>query len=378
LRGQAEEAARYLVVDDKDEINHRWWLQGVAEGRLYLGDPVGALDLLDQLDDDEEGVDQTQQSWELLTRGMAEAALGRTHEAEEHLLATLTIARRTDYRIVQCFALVSLADLAAAGGRWTDVEEFVDQYFQVDEGGNHLTAGEAWRLRAMCAESKGQLDLAIEWAETAYRLCACDGPPFVFDAGLRRAGAVLERLGAYVPRTSNRLRPTWQAELMHEADAENELMQLAASGARQILLIRRLGGHPQPGRRVGDLVRCASEDDRRWWTLVAGDDRVLTSLLAARVIEFGLSIADLRRMFESSAEKSLEVLFFRLDAARVIEPDAPTPFGGLSPPERAAWLGRVDEHVAALEDFLGRDRALDTERMFRYQPLRVIHSGIDS
>jgi len=371
LRGQAEEARQYLVIDDNDVPNRRWWVQGVAEGHLYLGDHARALELLDRLpEDEEEYVEPTQEAWELLTRGMAEVGVDELDQAEEHLNAALSIARRTGYRIIQCFALVSLAELAVARARWRDAEDRVGEYFQVDEAsGYRLTAGEAWRLRALCAEERGDLDEALNLAARAYQICACDGPPFMHAAGARRARELLGRLGGYVPRTSSRLRPTWHAELERVRAEEAEVDAMAQHSGSHVILIRDEMSDRQQLLRMNNLVYLASEDDRSWWTLVAGTNPTLTQPVRSAMLDLEISIAELRQLFESSAEKSLEVVFYRLHADRVLEPDRPTPFGGLGPAERTRWLSRVDEHEIALEEFLRSDLAVSTAGPFRHQGL---------
>lgn len=371
LRGCTEEARRYLTVDDRDEPNRRWWLQAAAEGHVYLGDNAAALELLSRLPHDaEQDVDPLQRAWERLTAGMAHAGAGDHREAQEDLLAGLSTARRTGYRIIECFALVALAEIAVAAGRWRDVEDWVEQYFRVDAAGQYrLTAGEAWRLRALCAEQRGELDEALGHAAAAYRACACDGPPFVYAAGLRRARDLLMRLGGYLPRTSSALHPAWLQVL---EGVRRDEADVAAMDRRGGVVLAGFGDDPaerQRRARMADVVHLAAEDDRRWWTLVAGTDPTLTVPLTATMVDLGISIAELRRLFAGSEEKSLEVVFFRLYADRVVAPDPPAPVGALTPAQRSRWLDRVDEHEAALDTFLRSEQAVGTERPFRYQGL---------
>ncbi|WP_164205521.1 FHIPEP family type III secretion protein [[Micrococcus luteus] ATCC 49442] len=375
LRDRSSAAQTYLVVDEKDEINRRWWTQGVAEGYVYLGEAAKAIQLLDHLEDDV-GIEPAQQSWELLTRGMAEGQQGGFEAADNHLRAALVIARRANYRIVQCFALVALGDLAVSQGRWAEAGERADEYFEIDPTGYQLTAGDAWRIRALCAEQAGSRDRALEYAAAAYQACACDGPPFMYAVGARRAREVLERLGGYVPRTTSRLLPTWQEELAKVGVEEAALKAQRARFGRRIAIIEQRAHNPERRRRMRNLVHLATEEDRRWWALVAGDRSALTAPLAGRMVNLGLSVADLRKLFELSTEKSLEVVFFRLDAARVIEPDTPTPYHLASAEQRAAWLEQVDVHETALDEFLRSERAAATAEPFRYQGLDA--RGVDA
>ena len=368
LRGLQDDARRYLVVDEADEENRRWWLQGAAEGYVYLGEHARAVELLDELPHDDDGVDPLQRAWELLTRGMASVGLGVLDQAEQHLLEALSIARRAGYRIIECFAIVALAEVDVARSRWVEVEEWLRQYFAVDEAGAYrLTAGDAWRLRALCAEQRGAGDVARGLAATAYQACVCDGPPFMHAAAARRARELLTRLRGYVPRTSSRLPPEWRTDLQEVISQEEELAGRARTGFRRILIEQ--GPSRELRWRMRRLVDDASDEDRRWWTLVAGTDPTLTEALAAAMVSLEVSVAELRGLFEKSTEKSLEVIFFRLRATRVLQPDRPTSVSSLSPEGRSEWLTRLPDHEAALDEFLRSERALNTEEPFRRQGL---------
>ena len=370
LSGQSERAHDYLRIDERGEANRRWWVQGVAEGKLYLGEHQEALTLLEELDENEY-VEPMQQAWEQLTQGMAEVATGALDAGEEHLQGSLSKAEKSAYRIVQCFALLALAEIAVARGQWSDVQDLMDRYFQVDPTGAwQLTAGDAWRLRALVAQARGDRVAARELAATAYRVCACDGPPYTYAAGVQRARALLAELGGYVPRTSSRLHPEWRPLIERVRGDEAEIEALTRAGPRRPVLIIREGPEERERRRrVDDLERVAEPDDLRWWELVAGTDRRLRRWLAVRLVDLEMSIAAVRRRFDDSAEKSLEVLIFRLEAQRLLAPETPRPVSSLDPDERARWLSWIPEHERALDEFLRSDEAEHIAELFRRQNL---------
>src|SRR5262249_55047367 len=104
-------------------IDRRWGLQGIAEGRLYLGQFEGALSELALLDDrpaKEPDPDPGQLAWAPLTAGMALREVGRLREGEPHLYAALALGRRRWDTVIQGFALASYAgyvlDVGQAAG----------------------------------------------------------------------------------------------------------------------------------------------------------------------------------------------------------------------------------------------------------------------
>ena len=91
------------------------------------------------------------------------------------------------------------------------------------------------------------------------------------------------------------------------------------------------------------LVMDASEEDRRWWTLVAGTDPTLTEALAAAMVTLEVSVAELRRLFETSPEKSLEVIFSRLRATACSSPTVRRPSAASAP--RSAASGSLGSPI---------------------------------
>ena len=63
---------------------------------------------------------------------MAQADLGEHDAAKDRLLSALAMASTAEYRIVRCFALVALGDLAASRDEWNDARELMVEYFEID------------------------------------------------------------------------------------------------------------------------------------------------------------------------------------------------------------------------------------------------------
>lgn len=359
LRGQKEAALRQFRLAKGQITSHRWWAQGLAEGYVYLEEPEQALVWLDEAAATAAPLAEgrAQEAWELVTRGMAQFQKKQWDAAEDSLVKALEHAVRSNYAIVQCFATPYIAQIFLERGDLAEAESRIESYFRLDEHGTYaLAATDAWRVRALCALARGDRAKAVACATRAYRLAACDGPPFTYEAGLRRALATLEKAGAYAPQADARLVPTWKDEL--------ERLEAAAAadgnaGEKEPDEGQRRVAAPltaeEARRRLAEfaVMREASEHDRRWWQEVTKDTPIAIEFRLGRAIEtYGITLERFREAYEASTHKSVLVTFSQLQAESLIYPQRPQPVGSLDDAGQREWLARTDEHKRALDSFL--------------------------
>jgi FHIPEP family len=361
LRGESEAArSRFRRPVGPGEMQ-RWWAQGIAEGYVYLDEPAEALRSIGEADagTGAMGDERLQQVWEDLTRGMARFAQGDQERAAEDLARALRDSRQLSYPIIECFALPYLAEIRLDEDDVADALDLVDQYFHVDPHSRYrLAAADAWRVRARCALAQDDPEAARAHAARAYQAAACEGPPFMYAAALARASKVLKDAGAFLPRTRSTVPTDWAAQL-EQLDAEEQRLVKAVRDPRwqRWSAAQERRREAERAMREANLRYAASEEDARWWDLVTGGTSILTAALSGTMHALGIGIAELRERFERSEHKSLEVVFYQLDADRVVPPQERRRLGDLSQDEQDAWIARGDDHVQALDAYLASDAA---------------------
>lgn len=367
VRGRGAEARRLFALARATDLDLRWWTQGAAEGWVYLGRPDEALALLDQLPPWTSRDGTHQLAWENLTRGMALFQRREYDAAWDALLECRSLASRSDYKIIECFALPYIAEIQLECGEPGEAERSLARYADLDpDDGYRLSAADVWRVRARCRLAAGDRAAAFAHASRAYVLAACDGPPFTYAAALERARATLEACGGYVPTTRSQVDPRWRSIFGALAQEERELgeqleemRQAAGQGGAEASERRPMTD--EEARRVlqqPPILEAASGLDRQWWHATtrgapaAFKDAFLAALEAQQV-----SLTRFREVFEAGEHKSLEVVFHQLRAERIVSPAAPRPLRGLDEGARQLWLRAGDEHARALDTFMRTDFA---------------------
>jgi tetratricopeptide (TPR) repeat protein len=371
LRGEEAPARRQFDQARGKTPSYRWWAQGLAEGYIYLNAPDQALECLDLARrtplHPTEG--RLQEAWEQLTRGIARFQKESFDEALDDLSKALEVSLRANYSVIRCFALPCVAEIFLRRGQIDAAEAHVNEYFRVDpESRYRLAAADAWRVRARCCLARGHCDQAIENAAKAYRLAACDGPPFVYREGLRRALETLRECGAYVPRTEAALDPNWRAAL---SAFEERLANGAADAAME-----HDGGAPptmDEARRLlrqSALMREASEQDRRWWSeITRGAPAGIDIPLAKAMQSGGITLEGFRSAYEQSEYKSVLVVFYTLFADSIVPRKDLRLAGALDDAAKVAWLQNAAEHQRALDHFLTTDFAQRVAHSFEVHDL---------
>lgn len=370
LRGEPDEAQAYFERARGRTHSRRWWGQGLAEGMVYLDKPDQALHVLEELggatpsDGSEEAM---QIAWEQLTAGMAHLQMKNYEAAREALSDALGAARRAGYGIIQCFAVPAMAEIELDEGNLTEAEDLAESYHELDPHDDYrLSAADAWRVRALCRITAGDLKTAREYATTAYRLAACDGPPFVYQSGLRRSLQALESCGAYVPRTDAVLDPGWheQLERLDRSEREIEGIVHALRGAKHGPTEEPSFEDAMATIEKAAVMRAASDRDLAWWEEVTGSRSAIKVPLTQEMERAEISLETFREEFEASPQKSFAVVFRRLLARRTIHPHEPRPVRDLSGAELDTWLSEVDTHEEALVSFLETALAQRMRRPF--------------
>jgi tetratricopeptide (TPR) repeat protein len=383
MRGCEAEARRLFLGTQGKTASYRWWAQALAEGYVYLNEPDQALQWLDQAKKTQltptEG--KLQEAWERLSRGLALFQKGENDDAMDDLSAALEVSIRANYAIIQCFAIPYMAEILLARDRIDEAETQIHDYFRIDPDSQYqLAASDAWRVRALCTLQRGDRAAAAEYAAKAYRLAACDGPPFVYVQGLRRAVKALEKCGAYVPRAESRLDPYWKRMLAQFSEDGRE-----PTGEGDLIIENGNGASVHAETREGlfdqyeqfALIREASEDDRQWWSAITEDiPLAIQRPLAHAMKQSDITLESFRSAWESSPYKSVLVVFHQLQAESIVRPALPQPFGGLQNGAKEAWLANTEEHDKALSYFLSTDFAQRVASAFRIHALDQDTAGI--
>ncbi len=365
LRGEKADAEAFFNAARGITFSDRWWIQCQAEGLVYLEDFDGALRALEQLHGgpggDEEG-DAMQAAWEKLTQGMALLQAGDEVGALDALSAANVSAKRAEYVVIQCFALPCIAEIELANGAVARAEEALAIYRKLDPHNRFvLSATHAERVLARCHLKRGDIAGARAHAESAYTLAACDGPPFVYDASLRRALQVLDECGAYVPATQSTLEPQWRELLSHLEEDESRLIE----AIRRVEFARATADMPDDEalRKVAlaraQIISQAEPADRDWWHGITAGHAAVREILTDELVQLQTDLATFRAAFDASPHKSIAVVFRELAAKRVIGTSHhPMQVRGLDTGATTRWLAGSDAHVTALHDFMETEHAL--------------------
>jgi tetratricopeptide (TPR) repeat protein len=137
-----------------------------------------------------------------VSRVQGETALGLNDfaTADERLYHALTRARIVNHVEEELPTLVALAELRRRQGDLKAARELLDDVWEVAERGPYpLFHADACNVLAQIERDAGEHGKAVEAAERAYRLAWCDGPPFAYHWGLKKARALLKELGAGEP-----------------------------------------------------------------------------------------------------------------------------------------------------------------------------------
>jgi tetratricopeptide (TPR) repeat protein len=372
LRGEQERAETCFERARGRTPSNNWWVQGLAEGLVYLEQAGEALDMLDLLQKGTSADDEPLQvAWEKLTEGMAFMGTGNFQKAEAALAAAYTDARKANYKIIQCFALPSLAEIALRTSRLEEAEEWLKGYAELDPEDEYaLSAADAWRVRSSCQLKRQNERSALECAERAFRLAACDGPPFVYKAGLRRALDALRDASGYVPATDARLEPRWREDLVL-LDLEEGRLEHALAGPPEIGEEEIDFDEAAPAPQPNEVLREASLLDREWWDEMTGSHPDIQARLMAHMWLSHISLPAFRKAFEADPHQSLLTVFHRLRAERVIHPDAPRPLREQSPARIEEWLADAPAQKRAFDAFLASPEAARMAQPFR------VHAFVD-
>jgi tetratricopeptide (TPR) repeat protein len=356
LRGEAA-AARARFDDARGKtFSYRWWAQGLAEGLVYLEAADQALEVLSGIDggagvDTTEGA--TQAAWEQLTQGMAYFQAHDDQKALDLLASARATARKANYAIIQCFAIPYLAELLLRANRLAEAAETAAAYLEVDPHERYrLCAADARRVRARCHLAAGDHQAACADAARAFTLAACDGPPFMYHAGVRRAIEVLDACQTYVPPTQSDLDPRWREKLADVEAQEQELEHAIAQAAAGDVVLDNEMSFEEAMAAIDDVVQHSSAADRTWWEEVTGSRAAIKLPLASAMERNGITLNAFRKAFEQSEYKSFTVVFQKLRADRILDPEPPRPVRELEASTLPNWLANHREHDAALDEFL--------------------------
>ncbi|MES9833844.1 MAG: FHIPEP family type III secretion protein [Candidatus Thiodiazotropha sp. DIVDIV] len=372
LRGEKELARDRFDNARGKTFSNRWWIQGLAEGLVYLESTDQALKEL-QLLPDGVGVETSegplQAAWEKLTQGIAYFQAKDDGNALELLSAARTDARKANYTVIRCYAIPYIAELMFRNDRIAEACEILESYNEIDPRARYaMCAADAKRVWAKCQLKMGNLAVAAEAAREAYQLAACDGPPFVYKAGLRRAFEMLEECGTYVPTTIARLDPLWrekleqleQKERQEERRIDEIRAMLTSSYVRKELSLEQaLAAFEEP-----PVMKEASKADKDWWEDVAGKRAAVKIPLANELQQSGISLQAFREGFNRSSHKSFNVVFHQLHAEHLLAPDKPRPVRYLKQQDIETWLLDFKAHNQALDTFLDTEMALMVRRPF--------------
>ncbi len=126
--------------------------------------------------------------------------LGDLKRADEQLRQTLSRARAVNDIEGEVLSLISLAEVSRRRGASDTSRELLEDVWEpVERGPFTLLHADARNVLAGI-ESAVDKPMAVEAAETAFRLAWCDGPPFAYHWGLTKAHALLQSLGVPDPQ----------------------------------------------------------------------------------------------------------------------------------------------------------------------------------
>jgi tetratricopeptide (TPR) repeat protein len=133
-------------------------------------------------------------------QGEAALALGELVEADGWLHHALARARTVDLAEEEIPALIALAERYRRQGNPTSAFELLDQVWEPAERGPYpLFHADALNVLAQIERDANNIPAAIKAATEAYAKAWCDGPPFAYHWGLKKARAHLAALSAHEP-----------------------------------------------------------------------------------------------------------------------------------------------------------------------------------
>jgi tetratricopeptide (TPR) repeat protein len=121
-------------------------------------------------------------------------------KADERLHLALTRARTVNYVEEELPTLIALAELKKRQGDLRNAREYLDSVWEYAERGPYqLFHADALNILVEIEREEGNTNKAIEAATKAYYLAWCDGPPYAYYWGLKKAKKYLQELGAPEP-----------------------------------------------------------------------------------------------------------------------------------------------------------------------------------
>jgi hypothetical protein len=135
-----------------------------------------------------------------LRQGQASVGLGDLPRADERLHHALNRARAVNVVEFELPALIALAELELKRGHPADARSRLDDVWEAAERGPYpLYQADACNVLADIELAENNKPAAIDAATKAYKAAWCDGPPYAYHWGLRKAKAHLAALGAPEP-----------------------------------------------------------------------------------------------------------------------------------------------------------------------------------
>ncbi|HYG10419.1 MAG TPA: tetratricopeptide repeat protein, partial [Pyrinomonadaceae bacterium] len=173
----------------------------LARRALWLGEFAGALSFADRAWELAH-VKSHERDFIIAARAQGEAALGLNDlvTADERLHHALTRARMVNLAEEELPALVALAELRRRQGDVKAARELLNDVWEAAERGPYLLIhANACNVLAQIERDAGNEVAAVEAATRVYELAWCDGSPFGYHWGLKRARRHLRELGAGEP-----------------------------------------------------------------------------------------------------------------------------------------------------------------------------------
>jgi tetratricopeptide (TPR) repeat protein len=173
----------------------------LAECSIWLGDLIEARALADK-------------AWELasnhrferdfiraaLLQGRVALGLGNLTRADERLHHALIRTRAVNLVELELPALIVIAELKLAQGRRAEARAGLDDVWEAAERGRYpLHQADAYNVLVDIELAEGDRPAAITAATKAYRTAWCDGPPYAYHWGLKKAKRHLVALGVPEP-----------------------------------------------------------------------------------------------------------------------------------------------------------------------------------
>jgi tetratricopeptide (TPR) repeat protein len=134
-------------------------------------------------------------------QGLAALGLGNLAVADERLHFALTRARVVEFSEEELPALVGIAELRRRQGNHETAREHLEEVREPAERGPFpLHHADALMALSQIEREAGNLPAAVQAAIEAYRKAWCDGPPYDYYWGRKRALDLLTELGASLPK----------------------------------------------------------------------------------------------------------------------------------------------------------------------------------